>query len=76
MKPDKTAQASPPPSSQQRLHLPRLFSVKAVAMQLAVSTKTVRRWIETGELPVHRLGRQLRVSETDLVVFIARSRSS
>jgi excisionase family DNA binding protein len=75
MKPEKTAQPSSPLSSQQRLRLPRLFSVKAVAMQLGISTKTVRRWIDAGELPVHRFGRQLRISEADLAAFIACSRS-
>jgi excisionase family DNA binding protein len=76
MKPDKTAQPSPPLSSQQSLRLPRFLSVEAVATHLQVSTKTVRRWIDAGELPVHRLGRQLRVSEADLGAFVARSRSS
>jgi excisionase family DNA binding protein len=76
MKPDKTAQPTPPLSSQQSLRLPRFLSVEAVATQLEVSTKTVRRWIDSGELPVHRFGRQLRVSEADLGAFIARSRSS
>jgi len=56
--------------------LPRLLSIETVAETLDVSTKTVRRWISQGELPVHRLGRQLRISEGDLAVFIARSRAS
>ena len=55
--------------------LPRLFSINEVAAELDVSPKTVRRWIAAGELPVHRLGRQLRISEADLLAFIARSRS-
>ena len=35
-----------------------------------LSTRTVRRWIERGELPAHRLGRQLRISEKDLKIFL------
>jgi excisionase family DNA binding protein len=54
--------------------LPRLLSMAKVSTQLDVSQKTVRRWIERGELPVHRLGRQLRISETDLAAFVAKSR--
>ena len=50
------------------------YSVDDVAEQLGVSSKSVRRWIAAGELPVHRLGRQLRISEADLVAFIAQRR--
>lgn len=50
--------------------LPRFFTVSQVAIHLAVSTKTVRRWISSGDLRVHRFGRQLRISETDLQAFI------
>ena len=68
-----TTKAPPSP----RKHAPdqlRFYAVDAVAEQLGVSSKTVRRWIAAGDLPVHRLGRQLRISEADLVAFIARSR--
>jgi excisionase family DNA binding protein len=54
--------------------VPRLFSIETVAAMLEVSPKTVRRWIAAGLLPVHRLGRQIRISEPDLAAFIARSR--
>jgi excisionase family DNA binding protein len=53
---------------------PRLLSIATVALQLDVSQKTVRRLIEDGELPIHRIGRQVRISESDLAAFIARSR--
>jgi excisionase family DNA binding protein len=55
---------------------PRLLSVAMVATHLGVSTKTVRRLIKDGLLPSHRVGRQTRVSETDLAVFIAQLRSA
>ena len=49
---------------------PRLLSVAAVADRLDVSTKTVRRWIAAGELRIHRLGRSVRIGETDLQKFL------
>lgn len=54
--------------------LPRLYSVRDVAEAMGVSSKTVRRWIKAGALPVHRLGKQLRISQADLAAFIAQSR--
>lgn len=50
----------------------RQLTIADVALRLQVSTKTVRRWIGAGALPVHRLGRLLRISEQDLAVFLAR----
>ena len=46
---------------------PRLFTVTEVAEQMKVSGRTVRRKISGGELHFHRLGRQIRVSEEDLL---------
>ncbi|HWI25960.1 MAG TPA: helix-turn-helix domain-containing protein [Stellaceae bacterium] len=54
--------------------LPRLLSVESVAEVCGVSTKTVRRWLDRKLLPVHRLGRQLRIGEPDLAAFLMRSR--
>jgi excisionase family DNA binding protein len=56
--------------------IPRLLSVTMVATHLGVSTKTVRRLVKDGQLPSHRVGRQIRISETDLALFIIRSRSA
>jgi excisionase family DNA binding protein len=53
---------------------PRLLTRQQVADHLAVSTKTVTRWNESGALPMHRLGRQVRVSEDDLIAFTAARR--
>jgi excisionase family DNA binding protein len=53
---------------------PRLLAVDDVAEQLAVSTKTVRRWIKRGDLHVHRLGRLHRVAEDDLRLFLGKAR--
>ena len=49
----------------------RLFTVDYLAEHLSVSDKSIRRWISTGELPHHRLGTSIRVSEEDLDAFLA-----
>jgi excisionase family DNA binding protein len=54
--------------------LPRLYSVKEAAPLIGVCGKTIRRWIDRGELHVHRLGRQLRISEEDLIAYLATRR--
>ena len=51
-----------------------LLTIEMVSKRCAVSTRTVRRWIKDGDLVVHRLGRQLRVSEPDLASFLAARR--
>ena len=45
-----------------------------VAERLGLSLRSVRRLIARGELPVHRLGRAVRISEDDLVRFLAAHR--
>ena len=47
-----------------------LLTLKQAADTLQVSTKTVRRWVQSGDLIHHRFGRQLRISEIDLQAFI------
>jgi excisionase family DNA binding protein len=37
---------------------------------------TIRRWIAADDLIIHRLGRQVRISEIDLAVFLARRRGT
>jgi excisionase family DNA binding protein len=49
---------------------PRLLSVQAVAAYLDMSEKTVRRLVARGDLPSHRIGRLLRISEPDLRAFL------
>lgn len=51
-----------------------LLDIPAVATRLGVSSKTVRRLIDRGELAVHRIGRLLRMSEVDLHSYVARQR--
>jgi excisionase family DNA binding protein len=49
----------------------RFFTVAEIAERLRVSTRTVRRWIETFELVSHRFGRAVRIAESDLNAFLA-----
>lgn len=60
------------PKRQSRL--PQLFSVDEIAERFGVSTKTVLRWIQCGELRAHRLGRQYRIAEEDAIAFMAARR--
>lgn len=39
-----------------------LWSVRETADYLAVSDKTIRRWIQTGRLAAYRAGKQIRIS--------------
>jgi excisionase family DNA binding protein len=60
--------------SKLKSRLPQLFSVEEIAERFGVSTKTVRRWIASGELRAHRLGRQIRIAEEDAIAFMATRR--
>ncbi len=51
-----------------------LMSIEAVATVLGVSTKTIRRLVKSGVLPIIRLGRTIRVRPDDLKAHIARQR--
>jgi excisionase family DNA binding protein len=45
---------------------PQMLTVKQVAAELQVSTRTVWRWIERNELAVHYFDRSVRISPEDL----------
>ena len=49
-----------------------LLSVAGVAEALAVSERTVRRMIASGEVPIVRLGRSVRIRQIDLDALIGR----
>jgi excisionase family DNA binding protein len=51
--------------------LPRFYAIKTVAEACEVSTRTVRRWIATGDLIVHRVNGVVRIGESDLRAFLA-----
>ena len=52
----------------------KLFSIQQVADHCQVSTKSIRRWIDDGQLHAHRLGRQVRVAHDDLAAFLSARR--
>jgi excisionase family DNA binding protein len=54
----------------------RLRTIDEVAELLNVSPRTVRRLIESGALPVHRLGRLVRIADADLATFLAANRGA
>lgn len=56
--------------------IPALLTLDQTAKHLQVSTKSVRRWIEAGDLIAHRIGRQFRISEPDLQAFIRTRRET
>jgi excisionase family DNA binding protein len=59
-----------------RNNLPRYHAISAVAEALGVSTRTVRRWIATGHLIVHRVNGVVRIAESDLRAFLALHREN
>lgn len=46
------------------------YSVAQVAERAGLAQRTIRRMIDAGQLPIHRLGRSIRVSEDDLTAFL------
>ena len=54
--------------------LPRLLSIPHVAEHLGVCTKTVRRLIAAGGLPAIRVGRTIRIADSDLATYVGRGR--
>jgi excisionase family DNA binding protein len=54
--------------------VPRLLTVAEIAEQSGFSTKTIRRWIDRGDLRHLRFGRQIRVADEDLNAFWSQRR--
>jgi excisionase family DNA binding protein len=52
----------------------RLLSVAEVAVRLDVSSKTVRRMIDRGDLRLHRIGRLVRVGERSLADYLGKAK--
>jgi len=51
----------------------QFLSVAEVAKRLGVAEKTVRRRIATGDLPAHRVGKLIRISERILTASLTRA---
>lgn len=52
----------------------RMITIEEAARHIAVSTRTVRRWIQAGDLAAHRFGRQWRIARNDLSSFLNQHR--
>jgi excisionase family DNA binding protein len=51
--------------------LEEVYTVQEIAQNLKVSERTVRNWIESGELPAFPIGKRgYRISKADLQAFI------
>ena len=57
-----------------RRPLTKFRTIGETADLLNVSTRTVRRFIDSGALPAHRFGRLVRISEDDISAFLAANR--
>lgn len=53
---------------------PQLLSLNLVAARLTLSVRSVRRLIDRGEFPAHKIGGQIRVAEEDLRAFVHQHR--
>jgi excisionase family DNA binding protein len=52
----------------------KFFTVPQVAELLSLSTRSVRRLIDHGQLSVHRFGGAVRIAEADLRAYVATHR--
>jgi excisionase family DNA binding protein len=50
------------------------WTVRSLAKDIDVSERTVHRWIDAGDLIVHRFGRSVRISDNDRRAFLAAHR--
>lgn len=53
----------------------KLRTIDETADLFNTSTRTVRRLIDSGALPVHRLGRLVRIADADIAAFLAANRT-
>ena len=58
-----------------RAATPRFFTISDIAEFFGVSTRSVRRWIKSGDLPAHRFGAAVRIAEADVRAFIIHHRA-
>ena len=54
--------------------VPTFYDLKTTAMALGVCSKTVRRLITRGALPAARVGRGVRIADTDVRAYLTANR--
>ena len=52
----------------------RFYTIREIADCVGSSERTVQRWIKSGLLIAHSLGRLVRISEADFLAFLAAHR--
>jgi excisionase family DNA binding protein len=52
------------------------LTINEVAEALDVTDRTVRRWIQSGQLVAHRFGHVVRIGTTDFETFLRQHRSA
>jgi excisionase family DNA binding protein len=68
--------SNPPPRSGTGRSVTKLHTIDEAAELFNTSSRTVRRLVASGALPVHRLGgRLIRISDADIAAFLAANRS-
>jgi excisionase family DNA binding protein len=53
---------------------PTFFTERSLATYLAVSDRTIRNWIRSGELPSYKLGASRRIDPADVDAFLSQRR--
>lgn len=71
---DKESAGSAAQGGRRRGDQIKFFMISDVAASLDVATRTVRRWIKSGDLVAHRFGGVVRIAEVDLRGFLAAHR--
>lgn len=56
--------------------IPKFFTITQVAELAEVSTRTVRRWIDSKLLVAHRFGGVVRIADHDLRTFLNQHRAN
>lgn len=59
-----------PPKKKTEKKIEQLLSIPDIAEADRVSERTVRRWLKSGDLVGHLLGRQWRITPTDHETFL------
>lgn len=47
------------------------LTTRQIAKLLQLKTVTIRRWIDKGELPAYKLGKEMRIKKKDFEAFVS-----